>query len=389
MDLASFLNADLLFGFKVGNVVTFLVVMGVGYVASVIVNRILKRADDGLEKGSFYHSFFDAAVGPVKWAIFVATMWVAVFAAEAVTTDIKQLGDVTGNAFMALVAKVASPDERNWFLLTEVPFAIWYLNKLIDNLTMIWMAKASETADTFDDQLVPVVRQGSKLFVYVIGGLTMAQALNYNVTSLLAGVGLGGAAIALASKDTIANVFGSFVIFVDRPFQVGDWVEIDGQEGTIEEVGLRTTRIRTFANSLITLPNSTLTTAPINNWSRMKKRRIKLTIGVTYGSTADQIDKAVKALRDVLANDERVMQDFYLVNFNNFGPYSLDIFVYAFTKTTRWDQYMQVRQEILIKFMYAIQELELEFAFPTQTLHVDSFPGAGGVADPGGDQLPQ
>jgi len=386
-----FLNTDLPFGLKVGNVVSFLTVMLCGYLFSVLVNRILKRADDRLERGALYHAFFDAAVGPVKWSIFVATLWVAIFAAEAATLDFSELGSNASDAVLQLVDRIASPDERSWFLFTEVPFAIWYLNRLIDNLTLIWTARAAETADTFDDQLVPVVRQGTKLFVYVIGGLTMAQAAGWNVTSLLAGVGIGGAAIALASKDTIANIFGSFVVFVDRPFQVGDWVEIGGQEGTVEEVGLRTTRIRTFANSLITLPNSQLTTSAINNWSRMKKRRLKLTIGVTYDAKAEQMEAVVKALREVLRKDERIMQDFFLVNFNNFGPSSLDIFVYAFTKTTRWDQYMQVREEILLEFMKAVQGLGLSFAFPTQSLHIESFPGAGqgqGQAGMGGGRGP-
>lgn len=388
LDLTAFLNADLLFGLKVGNVVSFLAVMLLGYVFSAVVNRLIKRADRSLEKGSFYHAFFEAAHGPVKWAIFVATLWVAVFAAKAATTDLSQLGSNTSDAIWQLVTRIASPGERAWFLLTEVPFAIWYLSRLIDKLTLLWSAKAAETADTFDDQLVPVVRQGSKLFIYILGGLTMAQAAGWNVTSLLAGVGIGGAAIALASKDTIANVFGSVVVFVDRPFQVGDWVEISGQEGTVEEVGLRTTRIRTFANSVITLPNSTLTTSAINNWSRMKKRRIKLTIGVTYDSKAEQMEQAVKALREVLRNDDRIMQDFYLVNFNNFGPSSLDIFIYAFTKTTRWDQYMQVREEILIEFMKAIQGLGLSFAFPTQSLHIESLPQMPGQAGVGGGRGP-
>jgi len=195
-----------------------------------------------------------------------------------------------------------------------------------------------------------------------------------DVGSLLAGFGIGGVAVAMASKDTIANLFGSVVIFIDRPFQIGDWVDIGGQEGTVEEVGLRVTRIRTFANSLITVPNSQLTTTAINNWSRMQKRRIKLTIGLTYDSNADQMEKAVEAIRDVLRSDERIAQDFFLVNFTDFGPSSLDIFVYCFTNTVRWDEYMQVRQEVLLAFMRRIQALGLSFAFPSQSVYVESLP---------------
>nr|WP_255216859.1 mechanosensitive ion channel family protein [Pseudenhygromyxa sp. WMMC2535] len=169
-------------------------------------------------------------------------------------------------------------------------------------------------------------------------------------------------------------MFGSIVIFVDRPFQVGDWVEIGEHEGTIEEVGLRVTRIRTFANSLITIPNSTLTTTAINNWSRMQKRRIKLTIGVTYDATPDQLKAAVDGILEALHGDRRIAQDFMLVNFTNFGASSLEIFVYCFTLTTRWDEYMQIREEVLFEFMRRLHDLGLSFAFPSQSLYIESMP---------------
>jgi len=205
------------------------------------------------------------------------------------------------------------------------------------------------------------------------------QNLGYSVTSLIAGVGLGGAALALASKDTVANLFGSLVIFIDRPFQIGDWVEIGPVEGTVEEVGLRVTLIRTFANSLITVPNAQLTTTAINNWSRMRKRRIKLTLGLTYDTTPDKMEAAVEAVREVLRQEERIDQSFFLVNFTDLGAHSVDIFVYCFTITTRWDEHLQIRQDVLLKFMRAIKDLGLQFAFPTQTIHLAGMekPGMG------------
>src|SRR5690606_14458761 len=144
---------------------------------------------------------------------------------------------------------------------------------------------------------------------------------------------------------------GSIVEFVIRPFQVGDWVGIGEDAGKIAEVGLGVTRIRTIANSLITVPNASLTTTANNNWARMRKRRIKLTVGVTYDATPEQLQAGVAAIREVLKSDQRISQDFMLVNFTDFSASSLDIFVYSFTVTTRWDEYMQVREELLLEFM--------------------------------------
>ncbi|MCA9687181.1 MAG: mechanosensitive ion channel family protein, partial [Myxococcales bacterium] len=291
---------------------------------------------------------------PMRWILLMAGLWIG---------------------YLLLIDQPIATGLRSpVFLATELPFIIWFANRLTNNLTDIWAVKAESTEGTFDDQLVPVIRTLAKILVVIVGLLLLFQNLGYEVGSLLAGLGIGGAAIALASKDTIANLFGSIVIFVDRPFQIGDWVEIGEQEGTVEEVGLRVTRIRTFANSLITVPNSALTTTAINNWSRMRKRRIKLTIGVTYDATPVQIEQAVEAIREVLHADRRVAQDFMLVNFTDFGASSLDIFVYAFTLTTRWDEYMQVRQELLLEFMRRLQGLGLSFAFPSQSVYIEKVP---------------
>jgi MscS family membrane protein len=203
--------------------------------------------------------------------------------------------------------------------------------------------------------------------------------MGYSVGSLLAGLGIGGFAVAMASKDTVANLFGSLVIFLDKPFQIGDWIEMESTEGTVEEVGLRTTRIRTFANSLVTVPNLLFTSHTVNNWSRMKKRRIKMTIGITYSTSAKKVDELVNRIRQLIENDEHIRNDFYLVNFDSFGPSSLGIFVYCFTATTNWADFLQAKQEFMLNIMDCVKELGLEFAFPTQSIHVESLPDETGL----------
>jgi MscS family membrane protein len=147
----------------------------------------------------------------------------------------------------------------------------------------------------------------------------------------------------------------------------------------VEEVGLRTTRVRTFANSVVTVPNLLFTSNAINNWSMMKKRRIKMTIGITYSTSAKKVDQLVQKIRKIIENDDKIRNDFYLVNFDNFGPSSLDIFIYCFTITTDWADFLQVKQEFMLKIIDCVNELDLEFAFPTQTVHVESLPNETGV----------
>ena len=269
----------------------------------------------------------------------------------------------------------------------SVILVIWLCLQLLDGLMSQWQRIASRTESRLDDQLVPIVRSSSKTFLVLIGIVLFLQNLGYSVTSLLAGMGIGGMAIALASKDAIANMFGSVVLFVDRPFQVGDWIEMGDIEGTVEEVGIRTTKIRTFANSLITTPNALFTTSSINNWSRMRKRRIMMTIGVTYGTPAEKVQNAVDSIRRIIQEDDKILNDFYLVNFDAFGPYSLDILVYCFTSTTVWGEYLQAKQEFMLKLMREFEKLEIEFAFPTQSIHLESIPPGARAEQAGGPAI--
>ncbi|HOO56020.1 MAG TPA: mechanosensitive ion channel family protein [bacterium] len=259
----------------------------------------------------------------------------------------------------------------------SVALIIWLTFIILDSLMDMWSESAGRTETKIDDMMVPIVRSSAKTFLVLIGVVMFLQNLGYSVSSLLAGLGIGGMAVALASKDTIANLFGSIVLFVDRPFQIGDWIEMDGIEGTVEEIGLRTTKIRTFANSQIITPNHIFTTTAINNWSRMKKRRIKMTIGVTYQTDPQKLEAGVEKIRQIIREDEKIRDDFFLVNFDNFGPYSLDIFVYCFTVSTVWGEFLQARQDFMLKVMYAFKEMGIEFAYPTQSLYVNPVPGLG------------
>lgn len=346
-------------GVEVSALVLAFVAVLAGFVGRQLTRTLLDRLEKvaSRTRSSIDNIVIDAVRVPAGWGSLLVGIWLA--------TQLLPLPSqpVDLALFVDALAKGLS-----------ILLVVWAGIRLSDRICLRWAEKAQETETRLDDQAVPIIQGTMRVFLVLVGGALFLQNLGYSVGSLLAGLGLGGAAIALASKDTLANLFGAIVIFWDRPFEVGDWIEVGPSEGTVEEVGLRTTRIRTFANSMITLPNSQFTTIAVNNWSRMKKRRIKMTVGLTYDSSPEKMQEAVQGIRDIIRRTEAIHQDFYLVNFDAFGPTSLDIFIYCFTVTTNWAEFLAVKERFLLDVMKMVHGMGLSFAFPTQTVHVASLP---------------
>ena len=167
----------------------------------------------------------------------------------------------------------------------------------------------------------------------------------------------------------MANIFGSVVVYSDRPYKVGDWISLAGIEGTVEEIGVRSTRIRTFDKTLVSVPNKTVTNENIQNYSQMDMRRVKLTLGLSYESTPEQVRQVVSDIRQLLADTDGVDQEFWAVNFTDFGASSLDVMIYCFTSTTDWVKYLEIRQGLLLSIMDICERRRVEIAYPTQTLY--------------------
>ncbi len=231
--------------------------------------------------------------------------------------------------------------------------------------------RADRTDTKMDDQLVPLLRRSAKMLTWVIGGLFVLQNMQVDVSSLLGSLAIGGLAFSLAAKDTVANVFGSFTIFTDRPFQIGDWVLIDGTEGTVEEVGFRSTRLRTFYNSVITLPNSAVANATVDNMGQRQYRRFRAVLGLTYDATPEQIEAFVAGIRTSIEEHPQTRKDYFEVHFNAMGAHSLDILVYCFFAVEDWTSELRGKQELMLSWMRLAKEIGVEFAFPTQTLHLE------------------
>jgi len=216
--------------------------------------------------------------------------------------------------------------------------------------------------------MLPIMSRTLKVFVIVTGALTTAQYLGIPVTSAIAGLGVGGIAVALAAQSTLANIFGSVTILVDRPFRVGDMVRIQEFEGNVEEIGLRSTRIRTPEGHLVTLPNKVVVDAGIINIARRPTIRHAMTIGLTYDTPAERVQEAVKLLREIF-KAHPLTHDVW-VYWRTYSASSLDIFVVYWCKSTDQQQFLQALDEINVEIKRRFDAAGLEFAFPTQTIHL-------------------
>jgi len=346
-------------GIEVGPVIVAFLFVLAGFVLKFILTAVLNRLARAAEKTRFALDdvLLKALARPVGWGAVLAGVYFALtmFTLPTDPVDFPKFANALARGLSVLLI-------------------VWFALRLLNGIADYWMAKAEKTDTKLDDQLIPIARSSGRVFLILFGAVLFLQNIGYSVGSLLAGIGIGGAAIAFASKDVLSNLFGSIVIFFDRPFHIGDWIVVGGVEGTVETVGLRTTKVRTFANSLVTVPNQLFTTTPINNWSRMEKRRIKTHVTLSYGTTPEQMEQAVGRIRGLIENDDNFRHDFFLVHFVAMEAYSLNILIYCFTVTTKWGEWMAIREKFYLDIMRAMADIGVEFAFPTQTVHIEGLP---------------
>jgi MscS family membrane protein len=282
--------------------------------------------------------------------------------------------------------------------------AAYLLIRMSDIGASVANAWASNTESKLDDQLIPLLRQAIQSLILVLAFLFALDAIGIDVWKLAAGVGIGGLAFALAAQDTVANLFGSVNIFIDKPFQIGDWVKIGGVEGVVEEVGFRSTRVRTFHNSVVTVPNSKITNANIDNMGLRPRRRVKLILSLTYDTNPNQIRTFVEGVRAILARHPDVQRT-YEAHFHSMSSSSLDVLVYYHLVVPGWHEELTARSQILLEIMALAEEINVSFAYPSTSVYVESTPdnplqpradvdakNAQQIADsyaPGGSRVPE
>ena len=229
--------------------------------------------------------------------------------------------------------------------------------------------RAASTENTLDDQLVPLVRRTTKTLVIVLGLVVILRNLGISVTALVTGISIGGLALALAAQDTLKNFFGSLMIFVDRPFGIGDWIVTADLEGVVEEVGFRSTRVRTFANSLVYIPNGRLADSTIDNKGLRSFRRYYTIIQLTYDNPTAKIDAFAEGIRNIIARHPRTRKDFYEIHLNDFGEYDLKLLVYLFFECETWSEELKSRHEVIRDILQLAEAVPVRFAFPARSLH--------------------
>ncbi|MEE2954170.1 MAG: mechanosensitive ion channel family protein [Bacteroidota bacterium] len=265
------------------------------------------------------------------------------------------------------------------FSLIYVISIFWIILRVIEYIGIILMKKADATDNKMDDQLIPFAIEIAKIIAIVFGlFIILGNIFNVNITALATGLGIGGIAIAMASKESLENLLGSFTIFFDRPFTVGDMVTVGSVTGIVEKVGFRSTRIRTFDKSVVTVPNKKMIDAELDNLGVRPVRRVKFSVGLTYETSADQIKKIVIEIQNMIDNHpkttnidgEKSKGQEARVRFEEFGSSSLNILVLYYVNSPRWDDLIDVRQDINYKIMGIVKKHNSDFAFPSTTVYL-------------------
>jgi MscS family membrane protein len=247
----------------------------------------------------------------------------------------------------------------------------WFLYLLVDLSKSMFEAFTKHYSKALSKEVTKLLARLFKFIVISVGIMSILQVWGINISAFVASLGLGGLAFALAAKDAAANIFGSIAILADKAISVGEWIKVDGVEGIVMDIGMRTTKIKTFENSIITMPNQIIANTKIENYSRRNERRIKLRVGLTYDTPSDKIIKIVDEIKDMLKSNQNISQSStQIVNFDRFEDSSLSIFIYTFANTSNWIKYLKIKEEVNLNIIKIVENNDAEFAFPSQTIYL-------------------
>lgn len=330
--------------------------LGVGVLGNIVIRILMRRLNRAADQT--LNRWDDVAVysisKPLQWA-----MWVILIYWGLGIFDLLQ-------SFRNVLLHAA---DTGTVILTG-----WFLHRLVRGTELEMLGEHRGPKDSDDRAAITAAAQLAKIALWMAVGLMLLQTLGVSVSSLLAFGGIGGIAVGFAAKDLLANFLGGVSIYLDRPFAVGDWIRSPDRdiEGTVEHIGWRMTRIRTFDQRPLYVPNAVFSTVSLENPSRMLNRRIYENIGIRYGDfhVMEKIVAEVKAMlldHPDIETDSRVL----IVNFNAYNASSIDFMVYTFTKTINWVEFHSVKQDVLMKIMNIIEGHGAEVAFPTRTLMFD------------------
>jgi MscS family membrane protein len=355
MDLEKIIHSELFTGASGWITQVFIVVffsLLVDFFLKRLLNRVRRKFE--LTKNLWDDAFINALRTPLSLLIWVIGI---AFAAQIVEKN-------TQAAIFAAVAPVRD--------VSVIAIIAWFLVRFVGEVERNVLRKEVHGETPIDPTTANALSKLLRVSILITASLVALQTMGYSISGVLAFGGIGGIAIGFAAKDVLANFFGGLMIYLDRPFAVGEWIRSPDRdiEGTVEDIGWRLTRIRTFDKRPLYIPNATFATIAVQNPSRMSHRRINETIGIRYDDAA-KMAAIVADVKSMLSNHPDIDQDqLLMVNFNSFGPSSLDFFIYTFTRTTDWAEYHRVKEKVLLAIYDIIEAHGAEVAFPTSTIHV-------------------
>jgi len=345
---------QLLITLNIGNwVANFALVLFITLIVQLMWRGFTKKTQVVIERTANHWDdiAWFAVWRPMNWLI-------ALMGGSMALRVVAESEDLLISDYLPLVQKIS--------ILLLVGWSFW---RLVNKAEATFVAH-----DDKDTTTVTAMAKLAKLSVAVIVILSVVQTLGVSISGVLAFGGMGGLVVGMASKDLLSNLFGALMVYMDKPFKVGDWIRSPDKsiEGTVEDIGWRVTRIRTFDKRPLYVPNSLFTQIVVENPSRMSNRRIKENFGLRYDDIS-QVEKIINEVREMLAKHSDIdTKQTLIVNFDLFNNSSLDFFIYTFTKTTDWVQFHHIKQDVLLKVAAIVAGNGAEFAFPTRQLHIDA-----------------
>lgn len=254
-------------------------------------------------------------------------------------------------------------------IISVIEIAVGLANSFTSK-TILGRKLRKSLSQKMDDTVFEFVLKVTRVLIYIVAIFLVLAILEINLTGLIAGLGLGGVIVTLAAQDTAKNLFGGVVIFIDKPFVVGDWIEMDNYEGTIEDITFRTTRIRTFENALVNIPNAIIADASVTNWSKMEKRRYKTNLCVELDTPLEKLELLKAKIEKMLQERESVFDDSIIVRFDQITDNGINVLIYTYTNSVDYASYLKEVEDINIKIMKILREENVELAYDTKTVYV-------------------
>lgn len=364
MNLTADFLTQIYFGNTVQQYLWFVGIMLFGFVFVRFISRVLSRLLFKLFKKFASEikgeKFVELLLKPIELLLTVSIIYIAINHLSY------PLQEIVINRKKSVVHFIDIIDKL--FVLFSIISFNWIVLRIIDFVALVLAYKASLTESKSDDQLVPFVRELLKILAIIVGAfVVLGMVFEINVLTLITGLGIGGIAVALAAKDSLENLFGSFTIFLDKPFVVGDLVKVDGLEGTVEKVGFRSTQIRSMDKSIITVPNKKMIDSALENLTLRNFRRVKFTLALTYDTTPEQIKLITDDINKLINNHPNIKEESIAI-FEEFGDYSLNLMVLYFIEMMDYYPYLKIKEDLNYQITQIIYKHGSSFAYPTRTI---------------------